>query len=321
MRRRALLAAGVVAVLLAVVFALPPLRHIVGSDSNASGGATGTPSASVSSGGTGGGQPQTMAQPTPSMSTAPAPVGPRLVAPANPASVTASGTSLFEWALLDRPTGQVTGSAQYKTKKNTVESMIKPGIASDWLRRQAEAGKEPTKANLSEITAMIIDSDDRMAEKYYQLGGADAVIKRLINICGLTDVELKSGLWSWSLMTTQDMIRYGACVADGRAAGPKWTTWMLDTMKQVRGDVPTEISHDGEGGRWGIIDGLPADLAKNTSIKNGWTLYRADGWHVNCLAINPTFVLAIEIRTTRNLPAAANICKATTQKMVVKPAA
>lgn len=319
MRSRALLPVGAAVAALVIVFAVPPLRHAVMSGSSAAGSGRPPPRTGPSASGTESRQPQTMAQPTPTAS--PTPPGPRLVAPANPASITAAGTSLFEWALLDRATGVVVGSASYKSKKNTVESMIKPGIASDWLRRQTEAGTPPTATNLSEITAMIVDSDDHMAEKYYRLGGADAVINRLVKICGLTDVELKHDLWSWTLMTTQDMIRYGTCVADGRAAGATWTRWMLDTMRHVRGDVPTQISHDGEGGRWGIIDGLPPELAKETSIKNGWTLYRADGWHVNCLAIHPAFVLAIEIRTTRSLSDAAAICQATAKKMVVYPTA
>src|SRR5262245_33650290 len=89
-------------------------------------------------GGKGGGQgsPHTMEQPSPP--------GPRMVAPADPASIKATGTTLFEWAFMDRQTGQVTGSKYYTSKRDTVESMIKPGIVGDWLRRQAEAGKEPS---------------------------------------------------------------------------------------------------------------------------------------------------------------------------------
>jgi hypothetical protein len=317
MKRRVLLAFGLIVGLAVAGLAVPALRHALLSGTapaHGSSAAVATPSPSGP-----GGEPQTMIQTPPPSTSPPAPPGPRLQAPANPASITASGTSLFEWALLDRETNKVVGSAHYTTKKNTVESMIKPGIAADWLRREAAAGRTPSQTSLNEIIDMIEYSNDHMAEKYYQLGGADAVINRLIKGCGLTSVQLKSGLWSWTLMSTQDMIRYGACLGDGRAAGPKWTAWLLDVMRHVKGGVPSQISHDGEGGHWGIIDGLPPELAKDTSIKNGWTLYRADGWHVNCLAVHPDFVLSIEIRTTGSLQHAADICKATTQKLVVKP--
>jgi len=248
----------------------------------------------------------------------PAPALPTLVPPANPASIKVSGAWLFGWAFLDRQSGKVVGSTNSATVTNTVESMIKPWIASDYLRRRAEAGKEPTQQALKELTLMIVDSNDPMAEKYYQIGGADAVVKRLISMCGLTKVTIKPTLWSWTLMTPQDAVKYGRCLGDGRAAGPKWTVWILDTMKKIRGGVADQKSGAVQGGRWGIIDALPPVLAKDTSIKNGWTLYR-DGWHVNCLAVHPNWVLNVMIRTTRGLQAAADMCKSVAARMVVLP--
>jgi hypothetical protein len=248
-----------------------------------------------------------------------APPQPALMAPSNPSSITASGTSLFGWALLDRGTGAVVGSANDATVHNTTESMIKPWIASDFLRRLAEQGKQPTQAQLGEITLMLIDSNDAMAEKYYRLGGTNAVTNRLISICGLTSVIIRPYYWAGTQMTPTDALKYGQCVADGRAAGPQWTAWILDTMKHVRGGVKDQVSTTVQGGRWGIIDGLPPDLAAQTSIKNGWTLY-GDGWHVNCLAIiGSGWVLNIMLRTQNGLQAAANVCQSVTQKLVVQP--
>ena len=89
-------------------------------------------------------------------------------------------------------------------------------------------------------------------------------------------------------------------------------------MTKVRGKVTDQKSGAVQGGRWGIIDGLPPELAKTTSIKNGWTLYR-DGWHVNCLAVHEDWVLGVMIRTTRGLQAAADICKSVTTRLVVNP--
>ena len=67
------------------------------------------------------------------------------------------------------------------------------------------------------------------------------------------------------------------------------------------------------------LDGLPPELAKDTSIKNGWTLIYDDGdWHLNCLAIHPDWVLAILTRYPGTLGKAygANICKQVTQQLV-----
>jgi hypothetical protein len=251
--------------------------------------------------------PGTTAPPTPMFS---------LSAPADPDALNVPGARFSSWMLLDRATGKATGSANAADDRNTVESMIKPWIAADYLRFAAESGQTPSEETLDELTLMIVDSNDPLAESYYQIGGADAVVERLIDRCGLTDVIIEPDLWGMTLMTPLDAVRYGACLADGRAAGPQWTSWILDTMKQVRGGVDDQDSGEVQGGRWGIIDGLPPELARDTSIKNGWTLYE-DGWHVNCLAVHSTWVLAVMMRMPDELSAAAEGCATTASKLVV----
>ena len=87
-------------------------------------------------------------------------------------------------------------------------------------------------------------------------------------------------------MSPRDATRMGLCVADGRAAGPQWTSWLLNEMRNVRGE-----------GRFGIVSAFPASTASKLAIKNGWTLHTADDqWHVNCLAIAKDWILAVAIR-------------------------
>jgi hypothetical protein len=248
-----------------------------------------------------------------------APPAPTLRAPGNPTSIKApGGPSFFGWAFLDRKTGAITGSANSATGTNTTESMVKAWITSDYLRMQAEAGKTPSDAVLGELTLMIIDSNDDMAEKYYRMDGANEVMKRMISMCGLTRTTLKPYWWAMTQMPPQDAVRYGQCVASGKAAGPKWTTWVLDTMKRVRGGVNDQISLQRQGGRWGIIDGLPPELVPDVSIKNGWTNGYPDGWHVNCLAIERDWVLNVMVRIG-SLQGGANVCKAVAQQLVYTP--
>jgi hypothetical protein len=237
-----------------------------------------------------------------------------LVAPASGVPKVA-GATYFSWSLLDRTTGALTGSANAAAGTNTVESMIKPWIVADYLRRLSAAGKEPTESILSELTLTIVDSNNELAQKYYEAGGSDAVVERLAKICGLSDVGLSDGWWSMTELTSQDTVRYGQCVADGRAAGPEWTPWLLETMKQIRGGVADQVSDTVEGGRWGIIDGLPTELASQISFKNGWTSYK-DGWHVNCLAISSQWILAIMMRRPGTLQAAADGCANVTAALV-----
>jgi hypothetical protein len=248
-----------------------------------------------------------------------APPGPTLHTA--PVSVS-TPTAYLGWALLDRRTGAITGSANLRTGRNTTESMIKAWIVSDYLRTHPDAGT----ATVQELSLAILDSNDNVAQKYYRLGGGNAVIQRLISMCGLTGTTVTSGWWSMTEMSPQDAVRYGACVASGKAAGPKWTGWVLATMRRVRGGVADQpVNQTTGGGRWGIIDGLPAALARQASIKNGWTYIYADRlWHVNCLAILPGSVLAVMMRyagpvNPTGLKTGADICASVTSQLVYTP--
>jgi hypothetical protein len=230
-----------------------------------------------------------------------------------PAPVNVPTNWFMSWALLDRHTGNMVGSPNYTTGTNTTESMIKAWISSDYLRSLGD--KQPSQQRLAELTRMIRDSDDDAAQDIYRINGGNAVIKRAITTCGLTDSTIRSGWWSGTKVTARDAVRLGNCVADGRAAGPKWTGWVLNEMRQVRGDV----SEEPNGGHWGIVDGLPPDLAKDVSIKNGWTMLYADGqWHVNCLAIHDDWVLAVLTRypSQQGKAYGAGLCKQVTQQLV-----
>jgi hypothetical protein len=231
-------------------------------------------------------------------------------------------TAFAGWALLDRRTGAISGSANFRTGRNTTESMIKAWIVSDHLRTHPNA----TSVTLQELRLAIIDSNDKVAQKYYRLDGGNAVIQRLISICGLKHTTITSGWWSMTQMPPEDAVRYGACVAGGTAAGPKWTGWVLDTMRKVRGGVSDQpVNQTTGGGRWGIIDGLPGALARQVSIKNGWTFIYADNlWHVNCLAILPGAVLSVMMRyaapvSPTGLKVGAGICASVARQLVYTP--
>jgi hypothetical protein len=246
------------------------------------------------------------------------PPPPTLRAPDVPASIKGPANArFFSWAFLNRKTSAVTGSANSATGTNSTESMVKAWITGDYLRRQAEAGHTPGNDVLGELTLMIIDSNDNMAQKYYEIGGSNALMQRMISMCGLTHTKIYPYWWSKTQMSPQDAVKYGLCVASGTAAGAKWTPWLLETMKHVRGGVNDQISVTRQGGRWGIIDALPPEVAATVSIKNGWTAY-PDGWHVNCLAIHQDWVLSVMVRIG-GLQPAANTCKSVAQQLIYHP--
>jgi hypothetical protein len=234
-----------------------------------------------------------------------------------PHPVHVDGTVFFGWSLLNRHTGEIVGSGNRDSGTNSTESMIKAWIASDYLRRLGNS--RPSAGALHDLTLMIIDSNDRMAQRYYAMDGHNSVVARLIQTCGLKDTRIYNAWWSKTRMSPADAVRYGRCVADGRAAGKKWTPWILDTMTHVRGSVTYQQATTG-GGHWGIIDALPADVVRTTSIKNGWTSY--DGvWHVNCMAIQADWVLSVMSRypSAKGLKFGAGICASVAAQLTNPP--
>jgi hypothetical protein len=188
----------------------------------------------------------------------------------------------LSWALLDRRSGEIVGSSNLDATSTTA-SMIKAWLASDYLRRADEAKQTPSQSRLADLETLIRDSNNDAADRTYTANGKTASIQRLITMCGLTESKAITGLWSNTLVSARDTVRMGACIADGRAAGEKWTPWILDMMRKVRG-----------AGDFGIRKALPASVQAQVSIKNGWLLRDEDNnWHTSCMAIGDTWVMSV----------------------------
>jgi hypothetical protein len=211
-----------------------------------------------------------------------------LLVAAGPVSVNVNGW--YSWALLDQRTNEITGSKNMSGTNRTA-SMIKAWIAADYLRRSAERGATPSKSRLAQVSTMIRDSDNEAASSLYALIGKQASTKRLISICGLTDSKPGPTSWSDTRLSARDTARMAACIADGRAAGPKWTSWLLKEMRLVRGV-----------GDFGIRKAFPAKVAKTIAIKNGWVTREDSGnWEVNCLAIGDGWTMGVLTRYDASL--------------------
>ncbi|MFJ8579124.1 hypothetical protein [Micromonospora sp. NPDC093277] len=193
----------------------------------------------------------------------------------------------YSWAVLDKRTGKIIGSKNM-AETSTTASLIKAWVVADYLRLSAEAGKTPSDAKLADATQIIRDSDNTRAQQFYESVGSSASIKRLISICKLTDSKVASdGGWSRTNLSPRDTARLGLCIDDGRAAGPKWTKWLLNEMRLVRGV-----------GDFGIRKAFPAAEQKQIAIKNGWIdRQKEQEYHVNCLAIGDTWTMGVMVRT------------------------
>ncbi|MFU8872181.1 hypothetical protein [Micromonospora sp. SL4-19] len=192
----------------------------------------------------------------------------------------------YSWSVLDKRTGKIIGSKNM-AETSTTASLIKSWIVADYLRRTAEAGDTPSDAKLADATKIIRDSDNTRAEQFYNSVGRSESIKRLIKTCGLTDSKAASdGGWSRTELSPRDTARLGLCIDDGRAAGPKWTKWLLNEMRLVRG-----------AGDFGIRKAFPAKVQKTIAIKNGWIdRQREQEMHINCLAIGDTWTMGVMVR-------------------------
>lgn len=300
MRTRALLlAVAVLAIVLGAAFVLPGVSDRVRAFAkdpmhSGTGGGGG--------GGAGGGAGGTGSRITTGKQSAP----PEPTLLARPVKVASQG--FVSWAFLDRRTGQMITSSNV-TATNSTESMIKAWISSDYLRRLAEDGKTPSATQLAELSRMIRDSDDNAAEDIYHSDGYNAVVQRMIDICGLTETTIYPFWWSRTEVSARDAVRIGLCVADGRAAGPKWTEWILNEMRHVRGE-----------GLFGIKPALPAPLGDQVAIKNGWTPVGGD-WHLNCLAVHDDWVLAVLNRypARLGLKYGADLCASVAKQLLVQP--
>jgi hypothetical protein len=187
-------------------------------------------------------------------------------------------TGFLSWAVLDRRTGEIFGSSNMDKTSDTA-SLIKAWMAAEFLRNNAN----PSQSTLSDIEVMVRDSDNDAADRAYTAIGGTPGIQKMVSVCSLTDSAAVDGWWSSTTMSARDVVRLGQCIGDGRAAGPKWTTWLLNAMRGVRGD-----------GDFGIRAAFPAAQRPQIAIKNGWLLRDDDNaWHTNCLAIGDTWVMSV----------------------------
>ncbi|MET7422426.1 hypothetical protein [Dactylosporangium sp. NPDC005555] len=245
-------------------------------------------------------------------STSPQPEATRKAAPAapaapslppallHPAPVAVDATGFWSWTVLDRRTGAMAGSGNASTTQRTA-SMIKAWLAADYLRRTPS----PSSSNLRQLTSMIRNSDNTAASYFWGLNGRSASITRLVQMCGLTDSKAYID-WASTMVSARDAARMGACIGDGRAAGPKWTDWVLNEMRNVAGSQ-----------EFGVVPALPAEEKAATAVKNGW-IARSDGkWHVNCMAIGTDWVLGVltVYPTSKGMDYGAEICASVTRQL------
>lgn len=203
--------------------------------------------------------------------------------PTNPDEVSVPVDGWYSWALRNRATGALIGSDDAGTATNNTESMIKLWIGTDWLTNAEATGYQPTEEEQEALRAMIRDSDDFAAERFWWERGGPEVIHRLVTECGLTNTTVSDLGWAYTQMTPADATLMMDCVLR-RATGSPWTAWLVN-----------EAQHVSVEGSFGIAPALPEGTT--VTLKNGWTPHGDTGvWNLNCLASWDAWVLAVETR-------------------------
>jgi hypothetical protein len=185
----------------------------------------------------------------------------------------------YSWALLDRSTGAILGSANMH-ETNRVCSMIKAWIAADYLNQV----KNPSKSRQADIETMIRDSDSVSASSILDELGRFKCFNRLKAACATTDFTPLNS-WDKQTISAVDACRVGDTVADAKVCSPEWTKWLLGLMRTVR------------RGTWGVRVAFPADIQDDIAIKNGWDVTSATStYHANCLAVHDKWAMAVLTR-------------------------
>ena len=216
------------------------------------------------------------------------------------------------WAMRDGK-GALVG--ENTTLTSSTESMIKTWLVADFLRKH-----RPTQADLDRASDAIRWSDDDAAQILYKANGGNDSIERMIKLCGLSDTTVYDNWWSRTQMSPRDAVALGQCLANGTAAGPTWTPWLINEMRNVEGSTDTDEQWERRGGgRWGIIDGVPASMAGTVAIKNGWTSIDSDGkWHLSCLAFTGDWTLSVMMRypSELGLDYGAGVCQSISRQLL-----
>jgi hypothetical protein len=195
----------------------------------------------------------------------------------------------IETVVLDRDTGQIVSNGA-----NTpfpIASVVKLFIADDLLLQESEGTTKLSAADRKSLDVMLRSSDDGAAQNFWNRGGQNAVIARVVARYGLTGTTAPSnGHWDVTLSTASDLVRYYDMLLDGSGGlPPEQANIILGNLAQ---STPTGI--DGYPQRFGIPDGL---YAESVAVKQGWFCCwnGANQLHVSTGAIGPErrYVMAI----------------------------
>lgn len=165
-------------------------------------------------------------------------------------------------AILDRQTGRLVTSGDGAAFPTA--SVSKLFIADDLLMRLEQAKQPLSAADRRQLDIMLQASDDFAADAFWERGGGNAVIDRIVKRYGLRGTTAPyDGNWWNTMTTTADLVRYYDMLLDG--AGELPSSQANAILSDLAASAPVGI--DGYPQRFGIPDGL---FAEPVAVKQGW---------------------------------------------------
>lgn len=222
------------------------------------------------------------------------------------ADAAASGADI-ETVVLDRTTGQLVANGA--NRPFPIASVAKLFIADDLLLQESEGKTQLSAADRKSLDTMLRSSDDGAAQAFWDRGGQNAVIARIVARYGLTGTTAPhNGHWDVTTSTASDLVRYYDMLLDGSGGLPREQADII--IGNLAHFTPTGV--DGYPQRFGIPDGLNAEPV---AVKQGWFCCWNGGnqLHVSTGIIGPDrrYVMAISsLDPTGDAAARENITQA-----------
>lgn len=195
----------------------------------------------------------------------------------------------------DRSSGEIVTSGPNNTVG--IASVAKLFIADDLLMRESTGEVTLTADDRAALDTMLSASDDNAAERFWQRGGGNAIITRVVGRYGLGSTGVPyDGQWWNTISTASDLVQYYDMLLSG-AGGlpPERANIIIDDLARF-----APAGADGYPQRFGIPDGLPGEPV---AVKQGWMCCVSGAWmHLSTglVGADRRFIMVVSSLQTAN---------------------
>jgi hypothetical protein len=201
----------------------------------------------------------------------------------------AESGAVIETVVLDRNNGRTISGGS--NRPFPIASVAKLFIADDLLLQESNGATKLSAAERDSLGVMLRSSDDGAAQIFWDRGGQNAIIARIVARYGLAGTTAPHNAhWDVTQSTASDLVRYYDMLLNGAGGLPlEQANFIISNLAQF-----TPTGTDGYPQRFGIPDGL---YAEPVAVKQGWFCCwnGANQLHVSTGVIGPErrYVMAI----------------------------